>query len=123
MPRIEAAGASVVAISPELTARAVATAAATGVAFEVLRDDRNAVARQFGLVYQFPPELVELYRTRFQNDLTAWNGTDAYELPVPATFVIARDGVIRQAFVEPDFTQRLEPAEILRAVIALEGRR
>ena len=90
--------------------------------FEILSDHGNAVARRFGLVFQFPPELVELYKTGFKNDLTVRNGTDAFELPIPATFVIAQDGVIRLAFVDPDYTKRLEPQDIVEALQALKSR-
>jgi peroxiredoxin len=37
-------------------------------------------------------------------------------LPIPATYVIDQDGVVRSAFVEPDFTIRQEPSDILAAV-------
>ena len=107
-----------VAISPECPEYAASTAENNGLGFEVLSDYRNVVARQFGLVYQFPPDLIELYRTGFRNDLTVRNGTSVYELPMPATFVIARDGEIRRAFVDPDFTKRLEPSSILQALLA-----
>ena len=123
MYEIEAAGASVVAISPELPDHVAGTVETTGVAFEVLSDHRNAVARRFGVVYQFPPELVELYRDGFKKDLMLWNATDAYELPVPATFVVLRDATIRFAFVDPDFTKRLEPADIVCALHALKAER
>jgi peroxiredoxin len=118
---IEAVGASVVAISPELPQHAGRTADPSGVTFDVLSDYRNTVARAFGLVCQFPPALVQLYRDGFKNDLTLRNGTDAYELPVPGTFLISRDGTIRLTFVEPDFAKRLEPADIVRALRAISS--
>ncbi len=108
-------------ISPELPEYTAATAQKNNVAFEVLSDHGNTVARRFGLVFEFPPALVDLYKNGFKNDLTVRNGMDTFELPVPATYVIARDGIIRLAFVDPDYTRRLEPDEILRALQDLKG--
>lgn len=108
-----------VAISPELPVHAVTTAQKNAVAFEVLSDLGNAVARRFGLVFVFPPELRDLYQNSFKNDLAARNGVDRYELPIPGTFVVSLDGIIRLAFVDPDYTRRLEPAEILQTLRAL----
>lgn len=109
------------AISPELPDRTAATARENALAFEVLSDHGNAVARQFGLVFQFSPDLRDLYQRGLKKDLAAWNGMGTYEVPIPGTFVIARDGTIRLAFVDPDYTNRLEPADILRALRALRG--
>jgi peroxiredoxin len=108
-----------VAISPELPDHSLTTAEKHALAFDVLSDHGNAVARQFGLVFEFPPDLRDLYKNHFKNDLAARNGTTTFELPIPGTFVISRDGIIRLAFVDPDYTQRLEPAEILATLRAL----
>ena len=118
-----AVGASLVAISPELPEHTAATAQKNDLAFEVLSDLGNAVARRFGLVFEFPPDLVDLYKNGFKNDLTVRNGMATYELPIPATLVIARDGIIRLAFVDPDYTKRLEPDEILRVLQELKSGR
>lgn len=72
----------------------------------------NKVARQYGLVFRLPEPLQDLYK-EFGVDLAEYNGDDSYELPVPGTYVIARDGTIKLAFVNADYTQRLEPADIL----------
>jgi peroxiredoxin len=119
LPQITAAGASVVALSPELPEYSAATARKNGVGFEVLSDHANAVARQFGIAFRLPPDLKALYQTGFKNDLAAKNGIPEYELPIPATFIIDRSGIIRLAFVEPDYTKRLEPAEVVRVVQGL----
>ncbi len=119
MPEIAAAGADLVAISPERPDHALTTAQTNALGFGVLSDDGNAVARRFGLVFQFSPELRDLYRDGLKKDLAVWNGTETYELPIPGTFVISRDGFIRLAFADPDYTKRLEPAEIVRALRAL----
>jgi len=119
LPQLTAAGASLVAISPELPEQSAATAQKNGVGFEVLSDHGNVVARQFGIAFRLPPDLKELYRAGFKIDLAAKNGIPEYELPIPATFIIDRGGIIRLAFVDPDYTKRLEPAEVVRAVQGL----
>jgi peroxiredoxin len=116
LPQLTAAGASLVAISPELPEHTAATAQKNSVAFEVLSDHGNAVARQFGIAFRLPPDLKELYQTGFKIDLAAKNGIPEYELPIPATFIIDRSSIIRLAFVDPDYTKRLEPAEVVRVV-------
>ncbi len=119
LPEITAAGAALVAISPELPDHSTTTAQKNSLAFQVLSDRGNTVARRFGLVFQFSPELRDLYKNGFKNDLAARNGMDSYELPIPGTFVISRDGVIRLAFVDPDYTKRLEPAEVVQTLRTL----
>jgi peroxiredoxin len=121
LPEITAGGASLVAVSPELPEHSAATSRKNGAAFEVLSDHGNTVARRFGLVFQFPPELVHLYKTGFKNDLAVRNGMDIFELPIPATYVLAQDGIIRLAFVDADYTKRLEPADIVQALQALKA--
>ena len=119
LPEIAAAGASLVAISPELPDHTLTTAQKNALAFEVLSDRGNTVARQFGLVFQFSPELRDLYKNGFKNDLAARNGMETYELPIPGTFIISRDGIIRLAFVDADYTKRLEPADIVQTLRTL----
>jgi peroxiredoxin len=111
-----------VAISPERPDHTLATAQKNGVTFEVLSDSGNAVARRFGLVFQFSPDLRNLYQNVFKNDLAAKNGDPTFSLPIPATFVVDRQGTIRLAHVDPDYTQRLEPSNILSTLEALRGR-
>jgi peroxiredoxin len=83
--------------------------------FEVLSDKGNQVARAFGLVFALPDALRPVYE-KLGIDLNAANGDDTFELPVPATFVIDGDGVVRHAFVDADYTQRLDPVEVVTAL-------
>jgi peroxiredoxin len=84
-------------------------------AFSLLVDAGNRLARQFGLVYRVPDEQQGLYRSTFVN-LPFANGDPSWELPIPATFVIDRDGSILFALANEDYTDRPEPLEILSAV-------
>ena len=80
--------------------------------FPLLVDAHNAVARQFGLVYRVPEEQQAIYRRTFVN-LPFVNGDESWELPIPATFVLERDGTILRASVSEDYTERAEPMDIL----------
>ena len=86
--------------------------------FEVLSDADNSVARHYKLVFSLPDMLRPLYKN-IGADLPAYNGTEAWELPMPGTFVVAQDGTIRLAYVDADYTHRLEPAAILESLRAL----
>lgn len=118
LPAITAAGASLVAVTPERPDHAMPTVEKNQLTFEVLSDSDNQVARQFGLVFQVPEDLREVY-TGFGIDLPGTQGNDRFELPIPATFVIDRNGTVVTAFVDPDYTKRLEPDEVVATVQGL----
>lgn len=115
LPSIRAAGAQLVAIAPEKPEKALETSERHALEFEVLSDSGNRVSRQFGLVFTLPEAIREIY-TAFGIDVPAFNGDETFELPLPATYVIDRNGVIVHAFVDADYTQRLEPSEIVEVV-------
>jgi peroxiredoxin len=112
LPEIEALGASLVAISPELPDRAAMNAGRGALTFPVLYDLDNQVARRFRLTHQIAPEVVR-YQLGNGNDVAAYNGTDTAEVPLPATYVVGPDGIVRYAFVDADYTRRADPDVIL----------
>jgi peroxiredoxin len=116
LPELQASGASLVAISPMLPDSSLSMAEKHALQFEVLSDVGNAVAREYGLVWRFPADLREVYETALKILLPRFDGDDSWELPIPATYVVDRGGTVRFAFVDPDYTRRAEPADILTAV-------
>ena len=112
LPEIKALGAQLVTVAPELPDKSLSTAEKHALAFEVLSDVGNKVARDFGLVFSLAEELRPIYAS-FGIDIPAYNGDDTFELPMPATYVIDTNGTILHAFVDADYTSRLEPAEIV----------
>ena len=93
LPEITAAGASLVAISPEKPDDTLSTAEKNALSFEVLSDVGQKVGRAFGLVYEFTEELKSAYHG-FNLDIPARNGTPGeWALPVSATYVIDHDAV------------------------------
>jgi peroxiredoxin len=114
-PELKDIGAQLVAISPEKPEKAEALVGKHGLSFEVLSDAGNKVARQFGLVFTLDQDLQPFY-LKAGNDLPAYNGDESWEIPLPASYVVDQNGTIVHAFVDPDYTKRLEPSEILKAV-------
>ena len=104
-----------IAISPQTEKQSFLMQDQHKLRFPLLSDPRNDIARQFGLVYRVPGYQQAIYKSVFVN-LPFTNGDDSWELPVPATFVIERDGTVVYASVDEDYTQRPEPEEILRAI-------
>ncbi len=120
LPEIEAAGGKLVAVAPELPDNSLTTREKSNLQFEVLSDQGNGVARAFGLVFALPEALRPIY-AKIGIDIPAYNGDDSFEIPMPATYIIGRDGEIHYAFVDADYTQRLEPEVIVRELQQLAG--
>lgn len=112
---VRLAGAEIIAISPQKAEGAAATAERNDLSFPVLVDAGNHVARQYGLAWELGPELREVYG-RLGHALPRINGTNDWTLPIPAGFVIGRDGKVTYAHADTDVTRRLEPHEALLAV-------
>lgn len=108
---IEAIGATLVAISPQLEKYTRQVAKKHDLTFSVLGDPGNKVAAQFGLVYQLQDGLRGLYQG-FGIDFKRFYGDDSGTLPMPGRFILNRQGIIINADVHPDYTKRPEPAEI-----------
>ena len=123
LPEIAAAGAGLVAISPQTAPNSRKSIRQNALGFPILSDPGNEVAAAFGLRFALPDELVALY-TALKNDLPAINGDASWTLPMPARFVIGQDGRVLYANVEPDYTRRPEPEDllpILRAAAAIHA--
>ena len=115
---LTALGATLVAISPQLPEHSRELARHRHLTFEILTDRGNEVAAQFGLRFVLPEYLRQIYRA-FPLDLEKFNGDVSWTLPIPARFVIDREGIIRAAESDPDYTTRPEPSDTLAAVRTL----
>ena len=109
---IEQTGAILVAISPQTVKQSYFMHDQHKLRFPLLSDPGNTLARQFGLAYRVPPAQEAVYRRAFVN-LPLINGDDSWELPIPATYIIDRDGTIRYVSANEDYTERPEPLEII----------
>lgn len=119
LKKIEGAGAKLVVLTPELPEKAKETAEKNDIDFVALYDKESAVAKKYGLVFKLPETIVPMYRDRIK--LGEQNGSDAMELPLSATYVINKEGVITYAFLDADYKKRAEPSEVVEAVQALAG--
>ena len=115
LPQIAAGRASLVAMSPQTVSQSFFMADQHKLRFPLLSDSGNTVARHFGLTYRVPEYQEAIYRRVFIN-LPFTNGDDSWELPIPATYIVGKDGKVVRAWVDPDYTVRPEPADILRAL-------
>ncbi|OZI61173.1 peroxiredoxin-like family protein [Bordetella genomosp. 11] len=115
LPEIRAAGARLVAISPQVGANSRKSVRQNELEFPILSDVHNDVAAAFGLRFELQDYLVDLYKS-LKNNLPAFNGDPSWTLPMPARYVIAQDGTIVYAEVNPDYTRRPDPSEMLPAI-------
>jgi peroxiredoxin len=115
LPEMQALGASLVAITPEKPDNSLSTAEKNALAFDVCSDLDLSVSRSYGLVFELYEELKPVYRT-IANDLSEWNASGTWELPIPATYVVDRSGKIRLAYVDANYATRLEPLAILETL-------
>jgi peroxiredoxin len=111
LPEITARGANLVAVSPQTAPNSRKSQRDNKLGFPILSDEQSNVAASFGLRFSLPDYLVDLYKS-FKNDLPAFNNDPAWVLPMPARYVIAQDGTIAYAEVNPDYTQRPDPSEL-----------
>lgn len=120
LAHFEAAGISLVAVSPQTPDNSISIVEKHKLEFEVLSDSGNELARQFGVAYQITPELDSLVQT-FGLNLRELNETENAELPLAVTYGINIDGVIKYAFVDVDYSKRAEPADILAALQSVKS--
>ena len=116
LPQINQAGASLLAISPQTVQQSFFMADQHKLRFPLLSDAGNKISRQFGLTYRVPDEQQTIYRRAFVN-LPLANDDDGWELPIPAAFILDGDSTILYASANEDYTERPEPAEILRQLM------
>jgi len=109
---IKAMGATVIAISPERPSATEQMDDDNDLGFFVAHDEDNALARRLGLVFTLDDATVEKYKD-YGIDLPESNATDSWELPVPATYVIDRDGIIRFAYDDENYRDRVDLGKIL----------
>ena len=118
LSNFKAQGANLLALTPELPDKSISTSEKHDLQFEVLSDVGNTVARDYGIVFKLTEGVAEKYQKSF--DLHGYNGDASDELPLAATYVIDTDGVIRYAFLDADYRNRAEPADIIEALKKLK---
>jgi peroxiredoxin len=115
LPAFHELGAQLVAISPQNGVNSRKSLRTNRLDFPILSDPGNATAAAFGLRFALPSYLIELYKS-LKNDLPSFNGDTSWTLPMPGRFVISQDGIIQYAEVNPDYTRRPEPSDMIPAL-------
>lgn len=118
---ITARGATLIAISPQTQANSRKSQRENKLSFPILSDTNSQIADAFGIKYTMDDELIELYK-KFGNDLPRINDNPSWTLPMPARYVIDRKGLIVYAEINPDYTHRPDPAELLPVLDDLRTR-
>jgi peroxiredoxin len=118
LPDITAAGATLVVISPQIQRTPRESEDQPPLAMEHVHDRGSEIAKAYGVAFQLPEDLREVYRD-LKLDLAKAHGDDTWTLPMPARFVIDRTGTVRAADVDPDYTRRTEPADTVRVLRSL----
>jgi peroxiredoxin len=114
-PKFDKLGASLIAISPQTRPNSRKSVRQNKLTFPILSDAKGEVGAAFGLRFHLPDYLIELYKG-LKNDLPTFNDDPSWTLPMPARYVIDRNGTIVYAEVNPDYTHRPEPEELLPAL-------
>ncbi len=113
-------GAQIVVLTPELERYTRALHRKLNLTFDILSDLHLKTAEQFHLVFTLPDYLRELYKS-FGSTLDRFNDEPEYRLPMPARYLIDKEGIIRAADVNADYTIRPEPAETLAKLRTITG--
>ena len=116
---LQARGASLIAVSPQSPDRSLSVTEKAGLSFDVLSDIRQQVIAAYRVQFTVSADIKDLHLNVFGNDLLAHTADGSWDLPIPATFVIDRSGIIRTRHVSPDYTTRMDPGDISAALAAL----
>lgn len=113
LQEIESTPSRLVAISPQTPDNSLTTKEKNELTFEVLSDEGSVLAKKFNIVYDVPSYLVKTFE-KIGVDLQYMNGKGKMQLPLPATYVVDNQGIIRMAFVEVSFLKRMDPKDIVQ---------
>lgn len=110
---IQQLGGQLIAISPQSPDNSLSLKEKEKLAYPVLSDVQGTIADSYRLLFELPEYLQAIFKHTLRLDLTRLNHTERWVLPVPATFLIDKKGIIQRARVNPDFMKRMEPQELI----------
>lgn len=113
LPQIEAIGGRLIAVSPQSPDNTLTQQEKEDLQFQVLSDTNGLTAAAYNILYDVPDYIQDIFLNKFNLDLAEYNATNRWILPVTSTFMIDESGIIRSAYVEPDFMKRPDPEDIL----------
>ena len=118
LPEFKKAGATLIALTPEVPDKSLSTSEKNDLEFNVLSDVNNVVGKEYGVVFQLTMDVASIYEAGF--GLSEYNGNKNNELPLAATYVIDKNGIIQYAFLDSDYRNRAEPSAIINALQKLK---
>jgi peroxiredoxin len=118
---IRSLGADLVAVSPELPDNTLTMAEKHAIPIDILSDATSEVLKKYRLWFAVPGEVKTLYLEKFGVNLEKYNGAGRWELPVPATYVLDRGGIVRSGEADPDYTVRMEPSDVVASIRNIVG--
>ncbi|MCR8632723.1 peroxiredoxin-like family protein [Paenibacillus radicis (ex Xue et al. 2023)] len=113
LPEIEKLGGQLIAVTPQIPDNSLSHKEKEKLTFQVLSDPNGRVAASYQVLFEVPNYIQNVFTNTFRLDLTEFNACDRWVLPIPATYIIDKDGIIRRTHVNPDFMNRMEPREIV----------
>ena len=119
LPQLRSHGAALIAISPQSPDHSLSVTEKAGLTFDVLSDARQEVIAAYRVQFTVPADIKDLHLNVFGNDPSSQTADGSWNLPIPATFVMDRTGIIRARHVSADYTTRMDPAEIEAALDGL----
>lgn len=117
--QFEKAGATIVALTPQLPEFSETMVDENSLGFDLLTDHGNEFANEIGLRFELPEDLKAIYQ-KFGIDLVKHNDESSWTLPMPARLIVDKQGVVRAVDVDPDYTVRPEPEATLAALKAFD---
>jgi peroxiredoxin len=117
MDQVEAVGGQIIAIMPETQTFAGKFKLDSGAPFPVLTDLDNGYALSLNLAIWLGSEIQALLSP--MQDMPTFHGNDGWVLPIPAAFVVGRDGLVKARFIDPDFRKRMSIEDLIAAFKAV----
>jgi len=119
LPDFQKEGATLMALTPEVPDKSLSTSEKNNLEFTVLSDVNNVVGKEYGVVFELIPGVASIYEKGF--GLSKFNGNNDNELPLAATYVIDKNGIIKYAFLDADYRKRAEPEVLLQVLESLKN--
>lgn len=120
LPEIQKISGQLIAVSPQSPDNSLSQMEKEQLTFHVLSDPNGRVAERYNILFEMPTYLQNTFTEILGRDLAKFNESDRWVLPVPATYLIDMEGIVRYAHVDPDFMRRMEPQDIIQLLKKLD---
>lgn len=118
LPEFKSEGATLIALTPEVPDKSLSTSEKNELEFTVLSDVDNKIGKEYGVVFQLTTDVASIYEEGF--GLSKYNGNNKSELPLAATYIIDKNGIIKYAFLDADYRKRAEPDDLIKVLKVLK---